>query len=133
MQHPQLVYTKIILINFLHLFNIFVYIFMQITCILIYYFHKRWMLKTQTYVSEFFFSNSLNYIFAFGDFVQERSPTQTFVLKKVHLFYHVNYTNHENGLKIDHLTILYVQQSVSGFSKAFQISASPVHNFSKFF
>jgi hypothetical protein len=63
------------------------------------------MLKTQTYVSENFFFQITKTIFLhLGISCRFVPQLKLFFLNKVHLLYHVmNYTNPENGLKIDHL------------------------------
>ena len=47
--------------------------------------------------------NSLYWGISWGDVPQRK----LFILNKVHLSYDVNYTNHENGLKMPILTVLY--------------------------
>ena len=77
---------------------------MQIICILNYYFKKRWMLKTQTYVSEtFFFQIAKTIILYWGILWGNVPQLKLFIINKVHLLYDVNYTNPENGLKNAHL------------------------------
>ena len=112
----QNLYTKKILIYYLHLFHIFVYIFLQIICILNYYFKKRWMLKTQTYVSEtFFFQIAKTIILYWGILWGNVPQLKLFIINKVHLLYDVNYTNPENSLKNAHLdrTISWIGSDVT--------------------